>query len=253
MDRQRRKLLQGIAVATVGTDLGACDGPDLAITPPTSPSATPRASGSPTTSVPIARVPASTAPAPTIVDAPPQNPILAFAPQSGGPGTAVQVSGSSYAPNIPVKGPAGYAAADRRRTGQRHGGWAGVLAGQLHARRSPAFRRSDPGSIRSVAMNDASEALASAPFGYTPPAQPQPSDVPPSLSRDAAQYAVIDRINRSMTDQEPRSRFAPNLRVRWKQVRRSIEFCTSDPTSCCVSTRTRRWIGPRKCCSSPRR
>jgi hypothetical protein len=123
----------------------------------------------------------------------------------------VQVSGSDFAPNSPVK--------IRLGTPQPVGDVLVSVTTDAQGRWQASFTLGDrlpsgdplPATgIRLVAMNDNNEALASAPFGYVPPTDA--IDPPPVVTLEGASQAVRDLLQTYIDQRDAREYLAENLR-----------------------------------------
>ncbi len=182
---QRYTVQRGLAIALLGTVLTACGAPGAS---PASNASRPLvAQPSAQPSAASASTPASASPQPSSrVAAQPAQPILAFNPKSGSPGTTVQVSGTGYKPGRPVvvrlgmPQPVGEALVSA--VPDADGRWSANLV--LPER----LLSGDPitgDKLRLVVMDEANQALASAPFGFTANAGP---------TREAAVQTVRDML-----------------------------------------------------------
>jgi hypothetical protein len=123
----------------------------------------------------------------TPADAQPGDPTFAFSPKSGAPGTGVALNGWNFAPGKPVvirlglPQPVGEVLAAAVADAQ--GTWATRLT---MPDRLPSGDLITQRDLQLVVMNDANQALASAPFAFTPAAGNAipPRDIAPQVVRD---------------------------------------------------------------------
>jgi hypothetical protein len=168
-------------------------------------------SAQPTVAAAPIQVSGQPAPQPTapIIDAQPQ-PVIGFQPQSGGPGTSVNVFGSGYAPNemvairLGLPQPLGEALASAQADAA--GRWSTQL---VIPDRLPSGTVITGEQMRLVAMNDRNEALASAPFAFT-----KPSDLPPpAAAATDAVAAFLMAVQQAGASPAARSYLTNDLRA----------------------------------------
>ncbi len=153
----------------------------------------------------------NTQPTPTPVDAKPQQAILGFEPQVGGPGTELSIWGTGYTPNAPVVVRLGFpkplgevltsAVADA------DGRWNATL---VIPERLPSGDRITQ-AFKLVAMNDQNQPLASAPFNFIVGAEP-PTEPAPNITLKGAEQAVRNLLTAWSTGSDVKPYLASNLR-----------------------------------------
>lgn len=181
------KLMLGVALLAAllaGCGVTQSTQPTSGAQPTTQPTARPGATARPTIDSATAQpkpsaVPAATAkPRPTAAPSTPvPQPVIGFNPQSGGPGTVVDVFGSGYAPGQPVKLRLGLPSPTGEVLASAFPGADGSWSARLTI--PDRLPSGDPITTKNmflVAMDDANVALASAPFGFTPPQGPTLAD-----------------------------------------------------------------------------
>jgi hypothetical protein len=185
---------RGLALALLGVMLAACNiqissGP---VSTPAPATAIAGATPASTTAPAATRAPAATT-APAVTAVPPAAtmlppavaPIIGFEPKGGGPGTSVNVFGSGYgagahvAVRLGLPQPMGEVLASS--VVDASGRWSTTLTIPDRLPSGDIITSSD---MFLVAMDEGNRALASAPFGFIPPAEPAPnqpaSHTPPS-------------------------------------------------------------------------
>ena len=171
--------------------------PATAVTAPSPVVAQPTAAPSPVVVQPTA-APAT----PTVAQ--PVIPTFGFTPESGGPGTRITINGWNFAPNTPIvvrlgmPQPVGEVLVASAADAQ--GQWDTVLTMPDRLPSGELITRRD---LMLVVMNDANQALASAPFAFTP--------VPP---REAAPQLVRDMLSAYVNGGDVRSFLSADLRAR---------------------------------------
>lgn len=176
MKLQRYTVQRGLVIALLGTVLVGCGAPSPSPVGNASPSPIAHATLRASASSAATPVPASPQPSP-VVDIPAAQPILDFNPKAGSPGTTVQVSGTGYKPGHPVvvrlglPTPVGEVLTSA--VPDAAGRWSASL---VMPDRLPSGDLISGDKLRLVVMNDANEAVASAPFSFTPTAGPTRED-----------------------------------------------------------------------------
>ena len=179
---------RSLGLALLGVALAACNiqgGTGSAPTPALPATAIVGATAAPATAPAATMAPAATAVPQPATAAPPVVPIIGFEPKGGGPGTSVNVFGSGYsagahvAVRLGLPQPMGEVLAST--VVDARGRWSTTL---IIPDRLPSGDVIASGDMFLVAMDESNRALASAPFGFVPPAEPAPSQpashTPPS-------------------------------------------------------------------------
>jgi hypothetical protein len=171
------------------------------------PTAVPSPAAQPTAApAPVVRPTAAPA---TPTAALPSVPTFGFTPKSGGPGTRIAINGWNFAPGQPVvirlgmPQPVGEVLVASAADAQ--GSWDTVLT---MPDRLPSGELITQRDLMLVVMNDANQALASAPFAFTPAAG---NPIPP---REAAPQLVRDMLHAYVQGGDIGAFLSADLRVR---------------------------------------
>jgi hypothetical protein len=186
---------RALVLALLGAILAACSeqistGP--APTPALPSTAVAGATATAAPAIPTAAPASTPRPAATAAPAIPTTvpiitPIIGFQPQTGGPGTSVNVFGSGYgagshvAVRLGLPQPTGEVLASA--VVDANGRWGATL---VIPDRLPSGDSITSRDMFLVAMDEGNRALASAPFGFIPPAEPAPQPAPHTPPSDWA-------------------------------------------------------------------